>query len=413
MADLQRLAQDFLGALSSTDTIRYEGVLSEEVGMRLNRWDGREIYRPRKRVMQRFIDEWSSWPDPSLEGFEVVAEGDRVAVEYRIQATENKRYVEHNRSAFLTIKDDRIQIIDLYCPEPIPSARRKGWIAPATLTEEELHQLFASTHNSLDAREWISPNANGRFGLRGGRWGSGDPHPGSNGVGGVHWTAEEADRRIEETIAYHHERNIGFQWWVNADNTPPDLGARLEKHGLVLAGDVVTMARLGLENLDDIPINPEITIDTLDGYNDETINALCDIDRQCFHATQEQIDERRTVWVARMRNPKFREIETNYLARVKGKPVAFARLMLAGGMAYLGGAGTLPEFRGQHVYSTLVRRRLEDARARDYHVAVINAGQMSRPIAARCGFKEYARDVVYGWMPVIDLNVIKSLLPQE
>ena len=247
MTDPQQLAQDFLNALSSTDPARYEAVLSEDVGMRLNRWDGREIYRPRQRVMQRFMDEWASWPDPTLEGFEIVANGDRVALEYRIQATENDRYVEHNRSAFLTIKDDKIHIIDLYCPEPIPSARRKGWIAPATLTDEELRRLFESTHNSFDAREWISPNANGRFGLRGGRWGSGDAHPGSNGVGGVHWTAEEADRRIEETIAYHRERNIGFQWWVNADNTPSDLGARLEKHGLVLAGDVVTMARLGLD----------------------------------------------------------------------------------------------------------------------------------------------------------------------
>jgi GNAT superfamily N-acetyltransferase len=412
MTNPQRLAQDFLNALSSTDPARYEAVLSEEVGLRLNRWDGREIYRPRKRVMQRFMDEWASWPDPTLEGFEIIATGNRVALEYRIQAMENQRYVEHNRSAFLTIQAGKIQTIDLYCPESIPSARRKGWIAPATLTDEELRRLFESTHNSFDAREWISPNANGRFGLRGGRWGSGDAHPGSNGIGGVHWTAEEADRRIEETIAYHRERHIGFQWWVNADNTPSDLGARLEKQGLVLAGDVVTMARLGLDQID-IPINPEIMVETLDGYDDEAIDALCDIDRECFHSTQEQIDERRTVWVARMRHPKFREIEINYLARVKGKPVAFARLMLAGGMAYLGGAGTLPEFRGQHVYSTLMRRRLEDARARGYQLAVINAGQLSRPIATRCGFKEYARDYVYGWMPVIDLNVIKSLLPQE
>ena len=134
---------------------------------------------------------------------------------------------------------------------------------------------------------------------------------------------------------------------------------------------------------------------------------------KCFHSTQEQIDERRVSWVARMRDPKFREKEINYLARLNGKPVAFARVMLAGGIAYLGGAGTLPEFRGHKVYATLVRRRMEDARARGYQLAVINAGVMSRPIAARCGFKKYGMAYVYGWMPVIDLNVIKSLLPQE
>ena len=199
-------------------------------------------------------------------------------MEFRIQATEHDRYVEHNRSAFLTIKDDQISIIDLYCPEPVPSARRKGWIAPATLSDDELLQVLASARNGNDVREWISPNANGSFGLHGGRWGFGDPHPGSNGVGGIHWTAEEADRRIEETIAFHRERNFGFQWWVNPDDAPADLCQRLEQHGLILAGDVATMARLGLNHLDDIPTNPEITVETLDGYNDEAIDALCDIE---------------------------------------------------------------------------------------------------------------------------------------
>ena len=102
-----------------------------------------------------------------------------MALEFRIQATENNRYVEHNRSAFLTIKDDKIHIIDLYCPEPIPSARRKGYIAPANMTDEEVRRLFESMMNSGDAREWIRPNSNWRGSLRGGQGGSGDAHPGS------------------------------------------------------------------------------------------------------------------------------------------------------------------------------------------------------------------------------------------
>ncbi len=64
MSNVTQLVQDFLAALAGNNPAQYEAVLSEEVGMRLNRWDGREVYRPRKRVMQRFIDEWSSWPDP-------------------------------------------------------------------------------------------------------------------------------------------------------------------------------------------------------------------------------------------------------------------------------------------------------------------------------------------------------------
>ncbi len=86
--------------------------------------------------------------------------------------------------------------------------------------------------------------------------------------------------------------------------------------------------------------------------------------------------------------------------------------MLEGGIAYLGGSGVLPDYRGQRVYATLLRRRLEEAQQRGYHVAAINAEPLSRPIVEKYGFKEYARSYIYGWMPVIDVDVIKSLVPQ-
>ena len=412
MPNPKELAEQFLAALAANEAAHYEAVLGENAALRLGRWDGSELYRPRRRVVQRLIDEWSAWPDPTLETFIVMAEGDKAAIEFRIQATENERYVEHNRSAFLTIKDDRIHIIDLYCNEPIPSARRKGWIAPATMTEAELHRLFESMMFSGDPREWMAPEESERYSLRGGMGGSGLAHPGSNGAGGMRWTAEEADRRIEEFIAYHRDRNIGFQWWVTPYDTPPDLRERLERQGMLLAGDAATMARLGLDNLDDIPRNPDVQIEWLDGYDDDAIDAIGHITMVCFHWLQEQVDERRPGWVERMRDPKFRDKEATYLARLNGQPAGYGRVQLRGGIAYLGGAATLPEFRGQHVYSTLVRRRLEEARSRGYHLAVINAEPLSRPIVARCGFKEYARTYIYGWMPVIDTDVIKSLVPQ-
>lgn len=413
MSDPKQLAQDFMAAIAAPDLARYDAVLSEDAGLRIHRWDGRELYRPRQRVAQRLMEEWAAWPDPTLETFDILADENRVAIEFRIQATEHDRYVEHNRSAFLTIQDDKVHVVDLYCPEPVPSARRKGWIAPATLTEEELQRLFESMLHSGDPREWIQPDAGGHFGLRGGMEGSGGAHPGSNRVGLMRWTAAEADQRIEDIIAYHRERNIGFQWWVGPQDTPADLRERLEKHGLVLAGDAATMARLGLEDLDDIPVNPAVTVERLDGYDDAAVDAVGHIMLVCFHWTQEQLDERRPAFVERMRDPRFRDREANYLARLNGRPVAIGRVMLQGGVAYLGGAATLPEFRGQKAYSTLLRRRLEEARAHGYHMAAINAEPMSRRIVAHYGFKEYSRIYVYAWMPVIDMDVIKSLVPQD
>jgi len=412
MSELKLIAKDFLKAMASENVALYESVLNEDASLIIGRWDGGEAYRPRQRVVERLVNEWTAWKDATLEEFTIIAEGDLAAVEFRIQATENRRYVEHNRSAFLQFKDGKIQVVNLYCPEPMPSSRRKGWIAPATLTEEELNRLFETMMFSNDLREGVMPNIGGRMSLRGGMSGSGDAHPGSNFVGAIRWSREEADTRIEEVIAYYRERNIGFHWWVSPYDEPPDLRARLEKHGLILAGDAATMALSGLDELDGIPTNPNLQVKVLDGYDNKSLDAVAHILKVCFSWTQEQVDQRMPGFIERMRDEKFREREFSYLGSLDGQPVGLCRLELTSGIAYLGGAGTLPEYRGQKVYSTLLHRRLEDAHEKGYHIAAINAEPMSRGIVTRYGFKEYARTYIYGWMPVMDVEVIKSLVPQ-
>jgi len=69
--------------------------------------------------------------------------------------------------------------------------------------------------------------------------------------------------------------------------------------------------------------------------------------------------------------------------------------------------------RGRRIYSTLLRPRLADARARGFQIAAIAAAPMSRRVVARYGFKAHARTYVYGWMPVIGMDVIRSLVPDE
>ncbi len=412
MSEPKQLAQDFLAALTANDEVGYEAILSEDVGMLIERWDGRETYHPRHRVVRRLMEEWSAWPDPAMDLLNVLADGDQASVEFRIQATEDDRYVEHNRAAFLKIQEDKIQLVRLYCSEPLPSAHRKGWIAPATLTEEELHHLFDSLMYFDDPYEMIWPNEASHISLRSVRYGNNDAYPGSNFVGWMRWTAEEADRRIEDIIGFHRERNIGFHWFVTPYDTPADLRERLEQHGLMLAGDAATMARSGLDRLDDIPQNPEVTFEALDGHDDAAIDALAHIGMVCLKWTQEQIDEWRPGWVERMQDERFREREVTYLAHMNGQLAGYGIIKMNGSVAYLGGAATLPEFRGRKVYTTLLRRRLEAAHTRGYHVAAIIAEPMSRPIVERYGFREYSRNYIYGWMPVIDLDVIKSLVPQ-
>jgi hypothetical protein len=411
MSDPKQIAQSFLDALAANTAGAFQKIFTEDVGLMIGRWDGSEIHRPQQRVIKRLMDEWSTWPDPTVELLNVFGEGHYISVEFRIQATENDRYVEHNRSAILRIKEGKIELIRLYCPEPMPSARRKGWIAPATLSDEEMGRVFEGMMNGGDPYEWLSPDEAGRWSLRGGVGGSGQPHPGSNFVGGARWTAEEADRKIEETIEQHRSRNIGFQWWVSPHDTPIDLRDRLEKHGLVLAGDAATMAYKGLDQIN-IPINPAVKVERLASPDEAAIDAIGHIMIVSFQWTPEQVAERKPGWLERLTDPKLRKREGVFVARLNDQIIGFGRVQYQAGVAYLGGAGTLPDFRGQKVYSTLLRRRMEMAHADGYQVAAVNAEPLSRPILARYGFKEFSRSYVYGWMPVIDLDVIKSLVPQ-
>jgi ketosteroid isomerase-like protein len=413
MPNTKQIADQFIAVFEANQSERYEAVLHEDASLRVWRWDGGEAHRPRARVIQCLMDERSAWPDATLEVFHTLADEEHVAMEFRIQATEQGRYVEHNRSVWLTIRNGRVQTIDLYCAEPLPSARRKGWIAPATLTDDELNQLFATFPYSFDVHEWVWPNMSGRTSLRGGVFGSGNPHPGSNGVGWVRWTAEEADAKIQAMIESHRQRNIGFQWFVGPYDTPADLRARLEQHGFMLAGDMAVMARAGLGDCSDIRINPHVTVEVLDGSDIEAIEAALQISARGFNLTSSQVDEQRAGFYERVRDPKFQAEELNYLARLDGAPVAHASLLLRMGIAYLNGASTLAAHRNQQVYATLLRRRLEDAYVRGYRIAAIDAAPMSRRVVSRYGFKEYAKIYIYGWMPEMNAQVIRALVPQD
>ncbi len=402
----------FVQALTASDPTALEALLTPDVGLREYATDHLRGLRGRDKVVRHFQDDRAAAPDMSIELLSAVGDEERVAVEYRVQYTLDDRYVEDFRAAFLRVRDGQVAVIDAYRTAPYPSAHRQGWIAPATLSDEQISHLFEEWEHGWDIREWLPPTMDGWGSLHGTRGGSGDPHPGSNGTDSFHWPAEVADQKIEEIIDTFRARGVGFTWRVSPFDEPRDLAERLERHGLILAGDHVAMARIGLEP-SGIPVNPAVEIEVVDGSREEAIDDMLAISAACFHWTPEQVAERRPGYLERARDPKVREKEASYIAYLDGRAVGYGRILYVIGIAYMGGAAVLPEARGHKVYSTLLARRLADAHARGYHIAGIHAAPMSRPIVARYGFKPYARFLVYGWMPEPDLAVIKSLVPQE
>ena len=90
-------------------------------------------------------------------------------------------------------------------------------------------------------------------------------------------------------------------------------------------------------------------------------------------------------------SPREGEIGSTFLAFVDGEPVAAGYASYTPlGLLLFGGA-TLPSARGRGAYRALVAARAREAADRGTPVLVTHAGQMSRPILERLGFKPVSR----------------------
>lgn len=204
------------------------------------------------RVTDALRRDLAAAADTHLELLNSLSDGDRVALEFRVQGTHAGRYLEEYCAAFLQQRDGVIHQIDLYRSYPIPSAHRSGWIAPPTITDAEIARLFDEGQFGRDPREAIYPagyEAWWHQRLRGGRVVE-DSHPQANWVANFRYSAEVADAKIEEFIGWHRARGLGFRWFVTPEDEPADLAARLERHGLIYAGDQWGMGRVGLAPTD-------------------------------------------------------------------------------------------------------------------------------------------------------------------
>ena len=78
-----------------------------------------------------------------------------------------------------------------------------------------------------------------------------------------------------------------------------------------------------------------------------------------------------------------------YLARVEGKPAGAASVRIAGKLAQMCGAATLPVFRRRGIQTALLERRLMDARAAKCKLAVVTTqpGSKSQANSQRRGFQ--------------------------
>jgi GNAT superfamily N-acetyltransferase len=210
-------------------------------------------------------------------------------------------------------------------------------------------------------------------------------HISSSGEGMIIYSnldASNADEVIREQIAHFEELERDFEWVVFEHDEPPDLKDRLLAHGFV-AEDPEAIMVLDLDEVPPAllePVNHDVRrIDELDRIDDVI-------------AVREQVWQRDFSSTAQSLLKRFKDDPHNfglYVAYVDGKPVSTAQITFyeQGAFAGLGGAGTLPGYRGRGLYTALLAVRVQEAKRRGVRFVDADASPMSRPILEKFGFQ--------------------------
>ena len=217
-------------------------------------------------------------------------------------------------------------------------------------------------------------------------------HPLANLVGMARLDEETADATILRVTQRYAREHLAFGWAIGPGTTPADMKRRLVRSGM---DTIAHLAGMALTDLD-IPIraNPAVRIREITAAE---AAAESDMMGRAYGMPTDVAE----MFARLLASGSVRS--RGYFAYLSGDaPVAWSYLVYLPNspVVLLGGAATLPESRGKGIYSALVKRRLDDARADGREAAVIQADRdTSAPICAKLGFRELCSLEVLAWSP--------------
>lgn len=203
-------------------------------------------------------------------------------------------------------------------------------------------------------------------------------------------SADNVDTVIEETNEYFRSRGVVPHWRLCPSDLPPDLGERLAAKGLSLVEEQPAMA-IDLEK-----VNPDIRAP--DGLK---IERIADVEMlKESHGWIRQLGGGKSlgtllvdVWSVYGFDAESRW--QHYIAMLNGRPVSWASVFYATGVAGVYAVGTLAEARRQGIGSAITLRALLDARERGYRGGMLQSSEMGYNVYRRLGFETRFKIKVY------------------
>lgn len=196
----------------------------------------------------------------------------------------------------------------------------------------------------------------------------------------------EVGAAVEEIRALLRDRGRGgAEWELGDSSTPADLIEQLAGRGIMPDEEEPVAIGMVLAAGDEMPEPPGTSARRVESV-DELITARR-IQHEAFGGSAVEL----AFEDAEADFATEGEIGSTFLAFVDGGPVAAGYASYTPlGLLLFGGA-TLASARGRGAYRALVAARAREAAALGTPVLVTHAGQMSRPILERLGFKPVSR----------------------
>jgi len=215
--------------------------------------------------------------------------------------------------------------------------------------------------------------------------------PGMNVVSFTFANEPNLERVIERELEYFAPMNQPFTWKVYDHDLLPSLEMKLMERNFVTDDDPATVMVLDISEAPATLFEPAAMdvrrVTTREGLKD-VIHVLDGV----YGGHNSWVNERMG---QHLQVPDYLSI---YAAYVDDEPVSVAWTYFPRGhFATLFGGTTLAQYRKRGLYTTLLAARLKEIQARGYPFAVVETGEMSRPIVSKHGFQHLTTVLDYEW----------------
>ncbi|HEX8918536.1 MAG TPA: GNAT family N-acetyltransferase [Chloroflexota bacterium] len=260
------------------------------------------------------------------------------------------------------------------------ASQEKGWKTDDAALAREVERLLIEYSFGWEGYvEWVidRPEVTARWN-------------GYSGFAGcLRFDVAESGRYLSALLQGIERGKRTYTWVLNPDATPPDVINLMQTLGY---SQVAQWDGLVLDDLSANPgLRPGVTVESL---CKENALAYCDFLRLLSDERMSRLEALACVQRYLQIDPKEAQI---WLARVGSQAAGFAVLRIEPhGFAYLRQAATLPEFRNQGVYLSLLSHRLSIAREMGCTAALVQAmTATSAPILRKRGFRKVCSLIGY------------------